>query len=329
MPQPVLNANDTTLIDELRRRGQLASGGFLRVAPQPYAPATAGVGDPSVTDGGVDRPLSQVELAGDGAEVDPATIDPAIQDKVAKTGDDPNTWWWLLPLVGLPAALALYKRMGKTPPAGEGGLPATQDPLGPDRGTTAEFDTRTPGAPGAEDIVEGEFTDVPSQKLLGQMDPALPGPNSAVQGALAGPQRALPPPVAGALTDTNVSGAPNYLTATEIARRKANARRGGAPTIPSGPPIEVKDAFSDFSDEELAKAWASASELSKQRYLGNQSYREQVKKHGRGVRRAGAPTSPPPGVTEGPEDLIGHIARALRETGSLKSQRSALRSLVQ
>ena len=327
MPQLAPDVDQNALMEELRRRGQLSSGGAIRAFP--LGPGQ-GFTNPGVGVTDTPPPPPDPTATDPGAGELPPDVPPDVANAVANAPDeDEGTWNWLLPLIGAGAAYALYKALGKRPPASAaaaGGLPsapAAGAAPGIDRGTTAEFDTARGGAAGAG-MYEGEFTEVTPERqaLLTALDPAMQGPTPAA-GAIA-QQLALPAPPP-TLEDKGTP--PKYLTATEIARRKAIARRGATPITPSGPPIELKDAFSDFSDEEIAKAWAQASDISKQRYLGDKAKREQVKKYGRPTRRAGRPTSVS-GTGDAPEDIIGNIARALRENRALKSQQTRLRTLI-
>lgn len=248
---PVATPTEQDLVEILKQRGLLATGGNIRSIPfaddasSPSASSDGSAGTTPLSSGAI-RPQGATPLIGpNNTLLDPTTKKP-LDDQSA--GD----WWkYLLAGAGVAggAALAsLLRRKGaKGSVSADEAIPTVEgevitDPLSP--------------LPAGSNIINGEYSDV--------VDPTLAGGQKGITG----------PSTAQVLADRN-----RQLTARN--------RPGANPVAESDTSrIRLGDAASEFTPEEIAQARSLAHQLVQNRVKGN----AQRANTGNLTRRAGPPT---------------------------------------
>lgn len=269
--------NQSAIVEELRRRGLLATGGNIRALPfaesEAIGTGNAATSSPASSGGSVtqnqDGTVNATDLNGNPVVVDPNTLSPQDADGLS---DDSISG--LLPYVagGVASYLAykLFQRSGKKSPAPgnppvNGGTVVANDPL----------------APLPDDIIEGEFTPVDEKQL------------------------SSPP--------KQIKGPANRLT-SDTADAIAERRSG-----PPKPTIAMPDEFADFTPEELARARAIAESLVMRRQKGN------VRAYGpKGKGTTGNLPTSKGRKTETVDEMMGNVARILRDQKALQALRKAV-----
>lgn len=284
MPQALADSN---IAEELRQRGLLATGGNIRLMPFAGTANANGVtAAPSSSDSGntlqpnPDGTLTVPDATGNPVTVDPKSTTPEELQQLPDESVN-RLMPFLTGALGAATALYLAKRNGATPTTGSetGDMVAARN------------------APVGDDIINGEFTEVPPNAALN---------DSAVAGALTEQKK-----LSGPANRVEAMGSPaKYITSQDIARQKA----GSTTTAPSGPTVQLADEFTDFAPEELATARAIAQRLVDERRVGNQRYQ----KGKTGVGKPAKPTSRGR-LTESVDEMMGVVAKVLRDQKALRS----------
>jgi hypothetical protein len=323
-----------TMEELLRRRGMLAYGGNVTLLPVDAAntsppasegassvssPVPANAAGTSTSNNKVVASNGQVVDASGETGVNPTTSSVAVDEEALKAetgGVDKAT----LDAMTLPELDAWVKMAGVGAAVAAGGLLATYlagrrggtDPLAPIP-VGATGDGRT-AALGADDIIEGEYTEV---------DPTKAGPNRLV-----GAQRALPSPngpaskpsdgVAEALTgraqakqigvrgDTPKPREQRRLERQQTGARQANASR----ELPAGTKAPQLDSFGALPEHLQESAMLETEKIIMERARGRKESRTSTQRdiygHSQRGRRAPAGRSTAP---IDPESVLEQVSR--------------------
>lgn len=280
MPQ-MPQTPDDPIVEALRQRGLLATGGNIRMIPFGNADGAATVPSPDVqngsgiTDNG-DGTVTTTDIAGNPVTFNPKAIDPKNAPNLS-----PEQWNWLAPLIAGASGALIGEALGRRRNGRVQQIVEPADPL----------------APLPEEIVEGEFAEVPQQKQLS-------GPRNQTTFDKIGPGEAAQP-----LPKPQVK-LPQGETAKSIAARKLQK----APVTEQSR-VSLPDEFTDMTEEEYKTARALAEKMVMARQGGNvRSFNPNAK----GVGPQHKPTSPGR-ATERVDDMIGNVVRVLRDQKALKS----------